>query len=140
MSVVEDVQGYLVAEGLVDGVTSWPSCRRMVHDDSDALVVITEDGGPQPEIPAAQGVGSAALAELGVQVLVRGNPGDSDEASAKALAIHRLLHGLRGSDLNDLGYRKIRAMTAGPVFIGFDETNRPQFTSSFLLSLLSSAL
>lgn len=133
MGVVSDVQAYLQAQGLVDGATDWPSVRRRVHDQSNRLVVLTEDGGPEPEIPRAEGLGSGAMKVPGVQVLVRGDPWDGDAALAKARAIHDALHGLAGVTMGEATYSGVRAMTPEPVFLGFEENGRPQFTVAFRL-------
>lgn len=49
MSVVEDFQQILKDAGVVDGGTGWTSFRRVLPDEPDDVVVITEAGGPDPE-------------------------------------------------------------------------------------------
>lgn len=139
MSVVADVQAYLEAQTLIGGATGWGSVRRLVHDQTDKLVVITEDGGPQSPIDAASGLGSGAVDQIGVQVLVRGEPRDSDAAQAKADAILEQLHSLKDESLNGTVYIAVRSRTPEPVFFGFDGNERPQFTTSFLAAVAAVA-
>lgn len=133
MGVVDDVQTRLEDQGLIGGSTDWASFRRRLSDDSDRQVVITEDGGPSPEFPAASGLGSSAVADPGVQVLVRGLPWDSDASQAKAEAIRADLHGLVDITINGTRYIRIRALTPEPIFVGFDDNGRPQHTIAFRL-------
>lgn len=131
MSVVDDVQTRLASQSLVDGSTGWPSSRRMVHDETDKLVVITEDGGPPPEIAAGTGIGDSARGDVGVHVLVRGEPGDGDASAAKAQAILDDLHSVRDTTIGATSYGRVRALTPEPVFAGYDEKHRPQHTVAF---------
>lgn len=134
MGIVADVQTYLQAAGIVDDSSSepWPSVRRRVHDGSDRLVIITEDGGFEPETPAPPGtLGDSALKEPAVQVRIRGEQWDSDAAQAKAQEVFDALHGLMRVEINGTYYMRIKAQTAQPLFIGFDEKGRPEFTISF---------
>ncbi len=133
MSVVDDVQEYLDYEGITDP-TTWPSVRRRVHDGSDQLVVLTEDGGALPEIPATTGIGSAALGTPAVQVRVRGKPWDGDSARAKAEEVILHLHGRQSAWIGETLYRSIQAQTLEPVFMGFDDKGRPEFTVSLLMT------
>jgi len=133
MSIVADFQAYLADEELVDGTTGWPSVRRRVNDTmGDQLVILTEDGGMDPETPAPLGsLGDEALMEPAVQVRVRGEPWDGDSAREKAGEIFTALHGLLRVEMYEAYYLRIKAQTAEPVFIGFDERGRPEFTISF---------
>lgn len=134
MGVVDDVQAYLTAQGLVDGSTSWTSRRRWESDvDVDRLVILTEDGGPPPEIAETEGIGDSAEADVGVQVRVRGQPHQGDDAAEKAKAILDQLHGQRSVTMNGTTYLRVRAQTPVPVFAGWDDRNRPNFTTSFRL-------
>ena len=139
MSAVSDVQTHLQYMGLVDITMSgapddWPSVRRKVHDGSDRLVVITEDGGLQPETPAAAGIGSSALGSPRVQVRVRAAPWDGDASEDKATEIIRELHGRQAVTMGETLYMLVTAMTDEPVFMGFDEKGRPEHTVSFDLT------
>jgi hypothetical protein len=131
MSLVADVQSYLAALDIIDGSSEWPSVRRHAHDDTARLVVLTEDGGGEPETPSPTGIGDSAMMEPAVQVLVRGDPQDSDAAEAKAAEIFVALHGLLQTEVGTMTYARIKAQTPGPLFIGFDESGRPEFTISF---------
>ena len=131
MGVVSDVQTYLVAQSLVDGATGWTSVVRRVFGDGN-LVVITEDGGRPSQISAASGIGASALKDPAVQIRVRGGTAwDGNTAFAKAQAIFDALHGLLATTVGVTLYLRVAAQTSEPVFIGFDEANRPQFTMSF---------
>lgn len=133
MGAVADVQTYLAAQGLVDGSTDWPSVRRYMHDESDNLVVITEDGGFGPDIPAVSGLGDFASQDAGVQVRVRSSAHQSDAAYEEAKAILDELHGLLDTTLGSTAYQSIVARTPEPVFLGFHQS-RPEFTVSFRLT------
>lgn len=132
MSLVDDVQDYLADASLVDGATGWASVRRRVNDQmGDQLVVLTEDGGLEPETPSESGIGSATFREPAVQVRVRAAAWDGDAAYAQSQAIYDLLHGARNVTMGSTFYHRVKAQTASPVFIGFDEQGRPEYTTSF---------
>lgn len=133
MGIVADVQKYLQQLGIVDDSSDeWPSVRRRVHDGSDRLVIITEDGGFEPETPAPEGsLGDSALKEPAVQVRVRAEKWNGDAAFAKAQEIFDALHGLLRVELNGTYYMRIKAQTPQPLFIGYDDSGRPEFTISF---------
>lgn len=134
MGAVADVQAYLVAQGLVDGGTGWTSYRRFMPDRENQVVVISEDGGPDPEARRATGMGSAALGDAGVQVMVRGGPRDSDASEAKASAILNALHGLGPTTMDATEYKRTLSLTLEPIFAGFDDNERPIHTCSFRLT------
>lgn len=134
MGVVSDGQTYLAAQGLIDGATGWPSSRRKRHETDDGrLVVLTEDGGAQSEIPAQEGLGDVASKDPGLQVYVRGQPNKGDAAHAKALEIKDALHGLLDADLGATTYERIVALSE-PIFNGWDDQDRAQFTISFRMA------
>ncbi len=134
MGAVDDVYTYLIAQSIVDGGTGWEAVRRRGSDDaSDQMVVISEDGGPEPEIKETVGIGDSALNDIGVLILVRGAAWDSDATLTKALEIFTALHGKRAITLDTKEYLRIRARTAEPVFLGFDDLGRPRHTIGFLL-------
>ena len=132
MSAANDVQTYLAAQNVIDGATGWVSALRRVHDEVTPLVVISEDGGRSPDLPAASGVGEAAARDLGVQVRVLGPKWDGDAAMAKAQEVFDALHGLLSTVLGLQLYLRVRAL-AEPTFIGFDETGRPDIVASYRL-------
>lgn len=136
--LVDDVQAYLEAEGITDGSTSWPSVRRRLHDGSDQLVVITEDGGPTPEI-GAPGVRSASLKDPAFQVRVRATAWDGDASAAKAQEIFDALHGRLKLEMGEGRYLRVAAQSPEPVFIGYDERGRPEHTISFRAASLVTA-
>lgn len=131
MSLASDLQTYLAAQGHIDGATGWTSVRRRLHDKVDKLVVITEDGGPAPEIATATGLGSAAFRDPAAQVLVRGEPWQSDEVVTKAQDIYDELHGRLAVTLGSTTYDRVVAQSSGPIPLGFDENGRFQVTISF---------
>ena len=133
MGVVSDVQTYLESQNLIGGSTGWDSVRRRMHDNQDQVVAISEDGGPAPEQPASSGVGSAALGDPGVQVMVRGTRWNSDATYDKAEAIRADLHGQRDTTLDATTYYRVRSMTPEPIFLGFDENGRPMHSIAFRL-------
>lgn len=135
MGVVDDVYAYLETEALAGGVTAWGLVRRRESDSPhpDQLVIVTEDGGPPPEIGAASGIGDAAMKDVGVQVMVRAGPWDSDASRAKAQAILDALHSLRATEIGSVTYTRVRALAPEPVFLGFSTDGRPRHTVSFRL-------
>jgi hypothetical protein len=133
MGLVEDVQMYLqsLSPGIIDGSTGWPSSRRRVHDGlGHRLVIITEDGGFEPETPSPDGIGDSALMEPAVQVRVRGTPWDTDAVEEKAAEIFDVLHGLLRTTMGYTYYERVKAQTT-PIFIGFDDKGRPEITTSY---------
>lgn len=133
MSVVADLQSYLATVGLVDGSTGWTSVRRVMHDEADRIVALTEDGGLPAELPAAAGIGEGAWGDLGVQVSVRAEQFNSDASYAKAKEILDQLHGLTDANIGSGHYHRVSALTTEPVYLGLDETSRPEHSVSFRL-------
>jgi hypothetical protein len=132
IDLAADVQSYLIAEGLVDGATGWPSTRGRVHDETERLVAVASDVGPAPEAHAAEGLGSAALTIPSVQVRVRGAAADTrDEINTKARAIYDALHSLQGETLGSTAYMQIAARASA--FAEFyDDRERLNLTMSYL--------
>jgi len=135
MGIVDDVFDFLETEGIAGGSTEWSLLRRRSADVDveDQLVVVTEDGGPAPEIPAEDGIGDAALYDVGVLVSVRASQWDSDASASKAQEIFAALHGQRNITVGTVTYLRARARTPQPIFVGFDEEGRPTHTIAFLL-------
>jgi len=138
MGVVEDVQSYLEDQGLTDGSTEWKSLRRNRQDKQDRIVVITEDGGPEPEIYKATGIGDAAVRDSGAQILVRAERLNGDEAYEKAKEIYDALHGLTATTLGETEYIRVVALTSEPAVLQ-DENERPLITWAYRLMALASA-
>jgi hypothetical protein len=98
------------------------------------LVVVSEDGGPPPEIAETEGIGDSAFHDVGVHVLVRAVAWDSDASLDKAAEIFTALHGKRNIVVgSSTTYLRVRARTPEPLFLGFDEQGRPRHTIAFLL-------
>lgn len=134
MGAVNDVRTHLQSAGLIDGATGWVSVKRFEHDDGgNQQVIITEDGGPTPEMKASQGIGDSALGDAGVQVRVRGEPHKASDTKSKAQEIIDELHGQRGLVISGTTYYRIRSLTREPVFAGYDDDRRPSHTASFRL-------
>lgn len=136
MSAVDDVYAYLEDQGLAGGSTDWDILRRREMDEpvADQLVVVSEDASQgDPEMPAASGIGDSAELDIGVHITVRGEAWDGDSTVAKAIEIHDALHGLLDTEVGSTTYLRVRARTAEPVFVGFDDNGRPNHTIAFLL-------
>ena len=136
MSAVDDVYAYLEDQGLAGGSTDWDLLRRREMDDpvEDQLVIVSEDASQSdPEMFASSGIGDSAEFDIGVHVTVRGEAWNGDSSAAKALEIHTALHGLLDTEVGSTTYIRVRARTAEPVFVGFDDTGRPNHTIAFLL-------
>lgn len=131
MSAVADLLAYLETQGLAGGSTDWPIVERRVHDlNGDRLVILTEDGGIQPETPADPGSqGDAAWRRPQVQVRVRGEPWQGPPVEEKAQEIWDAVHGLNGVTMGDVEYIGLRCLS-DPIFIGFDDNGRPEITFS----------
>ena len=131
MGVVADVRTFLVEEGIVDGATDWLSAPRRIHDGSDQLVVLTEDGGMRPMVPAPTGtMGGGALKIPAIHITVRAKPWDGDSSMAKAQEIYDALVGKAGT-IGSTHYLVVSAQTADPIFVGFDDKGRPRHTIAF---------
>lgn len=133
MAAIDDVQDYLQAQSLVDGGTGWTSLRGAVRDIVHQLVTLSADAGPTPEFPADDGLGSAAVDDVGVLARVRAEPWDQDAASAKAGEIRAALHGLTDVTLGSTIYLRVRALTPEPVGPMYDDDHRPIYTIAFRL-------
>jgi len=136
MSAVNDVFSYLEAQGIAGGSTLWALLRRRETDEPDTeqqLVVVAEDGGPEPEIPATEGIGDSALYDVGVLITVRAAAWDGDASAAKAKEIFDALHGKRGVTVGATTYIRVRCRSTEPIFVGFDDRGRPHHTLALLL-------
>jgi hypothetical protein len=136
VSAVQDVYDYLVAQSLAGGATGWTLLRRKITDAVGAtnkLVVVSEDGGPQPEIHAAAGIGDASVGDRGVLVTVRAAPNDGDASLAKAEAIRVALHGRRNIAVGSTTYVRVVALTPEPTWAGYDDQERPLHTVALRL-------
>lgn len=127
---MEDVFSYLEDQALAGGSTAWSMTRRRMMDApaEDQLVVVSEDGGPPPEIDEVAGIGDTAEEEPGVLVTVRAEAWDGDASYGKAKEILDALHGQRNLVMGSRTYLRIIAMTPEPVFSGYDDQNRPRHT------------
>jgi len=132
MGLVADAYAFLVAQNIVEGSTGWKLRRRRLDETANQLVVLTEDGGDVPEIATVEGIGDAALKDVGLHVIVRGEPWDGDGSFTKAQEIHSLLHGQLGVTMGANFYHRLQARTAEPLFAGYDERGRPTHSISFL--------
>jgi len=133
---VDDVFAFIQLFGLAGLQTGWSLFRRRMADKPTSLdraVVVSEDGGPQPEIKEAAGIGDSALRDVGVMVSVRAGAWDSDASKDKAFAILAALHGLMNALVGATTYNRVRALTPEPIFAGFDDTGRPRHTIAFRL-------
>lgn len=138
MGAVADVQAYLETQTIIGGSTGWASIRRRIHDGDgtlDKIVAIAEDGGVASEVPASSGVGDAAIARPAVHITVRAEEWDGDASEAKAQAIFDALNGLSGT-IGSGEYLVVNARTSEPVFVGFDDRERPLHTIGFVLMKL----
>lgn len=134
MTAADDVFAFLETQGIAGGSTEWTLLRRREMDApaNDRLVIVSDDGGPLPEIAEASGIGDSALRDVAVQVRVRARAWDGDGSAGKAAEIFDALHGMRNIELGSAPYLRVRAQTAEPLFLGFDETGRPQHSMTFL--------
>lgn len=128
--VLADVQDYLRDLDLIDGTTDWLSVRRRAHDEEDQLVILTEDGGPVPEIFAPVGIGAASMAFSNVQVRVRGIPHDGDGPRAKLAEIFGVLDSALGVEMGVTRYELVRATASEPAAF-MDDKARWNFTQVF---------
>jgi hypothetical protein len=135
MAAIDDVFEYIKAQAIAGGNTGWNLLRRRITDTtSDQLVVVAEDGGPEPEIPTAGGIGDSAQEDPAVMVTVRAKAWDGDASRDKADDVLLALHGKFDIVLappNGDRYLRIRAQTPAPIFAGYDEQGRPLHTISF---------
>lgn len=130
MGMVADFQMHLQDHGIIDGSSDWPSVQRIVHDGSARLVILTEDGGLEPETPSPEGLGDSATEEPAVQVRVRGAKGEGPEALAQITEIRNAMHGLLRQQVGYTVYDRIKAQSQA-IYIGLDAKDRPEFTLSF---------
>jgi hypothetical protein len=138
VNVVQDVYDYLLAQNVAGpSHPDFDLVRRNMTDETpvrDAVVVVAEDGGAQPEQPATSGIGDSAMSDAGVLVTVRAAALDGDASFTKAQEILDLLHGQHGVQLVSGGtqYLRIGALSE-PIFAGFDDQQRPTHTVAFRL-------
>jgi len=136
MSAVDDVFDFLEYNGIANGSTGWTLVRRRMLETpaEDQLVMVSEDGGGGPEIPAEAGtLGDAAMYDIGVLVIVRAARWDGDASATKAQEIFDALHGQRFVTVGSTEYLRVRARTPEPIFVGFDDNGKPRHTISFML-------
>jgi hypothetical protein len=129
--VVSDLFAFLVASPQDIEAGGWKLVRRGMHDgNAHQMIVLTEDGGPAPEIAAADGIGASAWGFSNVQVRVRGNPWDGDSARAKLAEVFDLLDSRPGLIMNDQRYDMIQATTTEPAAF-MDDKGRWNLTQVF---------
>lgn len=138
MGVVDDVYFFLEEQGLAGGSTEWDLFRRRIMDSPSQAqaVILSEDGGPQPDMATNAGIGDAAIEDPGVLITVRAEQWDGDSSKEKAAEILEALHGLRSVVLGGSGaptYLRVRALTPEPMWAGYDDQGRPQHTVAFRL-------
>lgn len=80
-----DVRNYLIAQGLVEGVTGYPCFVAMLPDKPVACVVVTDTPGAEPEA-------SFVYERPRVQVRVRGDMDDYIATHTKAYELFDALH------------------------------------------------
>lgn len=73
----------------------------------------------------------------GIQILVRGNPGEYFNAYSNLLDIQQYLNGITNKTVNGSRYILMRHLS-GPLFLEWDPSNRPVFTANFELERTSS--
>jgi hypothetical protein len=94
----------------------------------DAVVTVYDTGGFPPDPNA--GIG---LQYPTVQVRVRGVKGGYTAASVKARAVHDALHGVTEASWNGSRYLWVFGQQ-DPMFLGYDESDRPLFAQNFRLA------
>lgn len=133
MSAVDDVYDWLGAEGLVG--SDYVAVKRNVTDDvPNKAVFVIEDGGPDAEVGSEEGSGDTAMAFPGVLLRFRGEPGKAVDVQGKAQEVKDRLHGLYGVDLGATHYLQVLTLGSEPLFIGYDDRKRPEFTVAIRLT------
>jgi len=69
------------------------------------------------------------------QVLVRGDKFDIESTEAKAIEIYEALSSLQEVIIGGRGVTRIQGLGSGPVYIGMDSNDRPQFSVNFGLTV-----
>lgn len=125
-----DVQAYLEVQGLVGQGTLWPSTIGAFHDETDRLVQIAEDSGPEPEVHASTGMGDSAATFPTIVVTVRGEPHERTETRDRAASIYDALHSLSGPTLGSTLYIQLRARSSEFARV-YDDQRRPRYSMTY---------
>ncbi len=123
--IEEGISQTLVAAsiGTFEATTGWGIFIGKEPMRPDTSITITQFGGlpPDPKF---------LLDYPAIQVLVRGAKGDYKNARLKTKDIKDVLLGCDSQDVNDDRWVSV-TMESEPVFIGYDENERPGFVLNF---------
>ena len=119
------VKDLLVAatQGVFAATTGWNISVGKFPTSPNTSIVCVDTGGPSP-------YPHLLLNTPSVQMMVRGEPGDYVGASVKIRSAVDALLGLPAQSVNGDAWGGIRQM-GDVAFLGYDDLNRPLFTSNF---------
>ncbi len=128
MGMPEDVGLYLVSKSRVtalgtDYFINW------LPESPDIAVVLTETSAPAPEYTLG-GENNPAVLQYGLQVRVRGTITGAQAARTLIENVWRDLD-IVDRTLSSTRYYRI-APTGGPMYLGRDANERPEFTANFI--------
>jgi len=121
MALLEDINTKLEADSVTGGATGWTVRIGPMTDQIDQLVVLAETGGFPPDQ-----FGSTLSGEQTFQVRVRAGRRRYDTARSK---MQDVFNSLNASTIS--GHFYTYALSSGPLFMGFDANERPEFVQNF---------
>lgn len=129
--LIDDVLDYLEAQGLIRGATGWSGFANYLPPTPDQVIAVFPTPGLEPE-EAPAGSTETEYDYPGFQVRGRGTVFGSSALLDKLGAVFRSLH---GSTLSPAGgdpiYVYVYAVQSGPLPLGHDQNDRPEFTWNF---------
>ncbi len=112
--------------GTWQATTGWALAVSREPATPDQVVTIYDTGGQDPNA-------KWLLDNPTVQVRVRGSPNDYPATYAKAIAVKDALLGLTPQTLDSIDYVGVW-MVGDVIFIGYDELQRPRFTTNWQIT------
>jgi len=124
---LDAVATHLATENVVDGGTGWPLFESFVPSTPDKVVVLTPTGGLEPD---NQG-DSQLVGVVTFQSFTRGGK-LKEEENAYTDAMNKAIEIFTNTNKAQIaGFTHLFALQSRPIFIGYDENRRPQFTMNF---------
>lgn len=130
--LLDDVADYLSTQGIgtVGSTGDWGIFKSLMPPEPNRCVALFETGGTAPYRAMSASAGSVPAERPRVQVVVRGNAFDYEQARSKANDIFKKLDQLGDVTINSVRYLWV-AGAQSPFGIGVDENNRPEVVCNY---------
>ena len=128
MTMLTEAAGYLVSQAV---------CTKIGKDlfieeipESPALMTALFSYGGEPPEFTHDGPGDDRPS---LQVRTRAAKNGNAAGHARALAVHTALNGLSNTALSGTRWKFVRALQSEPIFLGYDEQGRPEWSQNYAI-------